>query len=125
IRSLIVLISAPRCEELKPAPRCCKADTAPWTSRVVAHGTERRGLVYQTFLRAQAQVEPFQGLRRFRGCDSQPGDRVTTGTILLVEDHEDNRNIYRTILEHFGFHVQLATDGEEGVKLAREGKPDL
>src|SRR5690606_27512142 len=44
---------------------------------------------------------------------------------LLVEDHEDNRNIYRTILEHFGFRVQLATDGEEGVKLAREGKPDL
>ena len=33
---------------------------------------------------------------------------MTTGNILLVEDHEDNRNIYRTILEHFGFAVTLA-----------------
>jgi CheY-like chemotaxis protein len=50
---------------------------------------------------------------------------VTTGNILLVEDHEDNRNIYRTILEHYGFRVTLASDGMEGVRLAREGKPDL
>jgi two-component system, cell cycle response regulator DivK len=50
---------------------------------------------------------------------------VTTGNILLVEDHEDNRNIYRTILEHFGFAVTLAADGQEGVRLAQEGKPDL
>jgi two-component system, cell cycle response regulator DivK len=50
---------------------------------------------------------------------------VTTGKILLVEDHEDNRNIYRTILEHFGFQVLLAADGEEGVRLAELGTPDL
>ena len=50
---------------------------------------------------------------------------MTTGNILLVEDHEDNRNIYRTILEHFGFAVTLAADGQEGVRLAQEGKPDL
>jgi CheY-like chemotaxis protein len=45
--------------------------------------------------------------------------------ILLIEDHEDNRNIYRTILEHFGFRVLLASDGREGVCLARDGQPDL
>lgn len=50
---------------------------------------------------------------------------MSTGNILLVEDHEDNRNIYRTILEHFGFKVTLAADGQEGVRLAREGGPDL
>jgi two-component system, cell cycle response regulator DivK len=50
---------------------------------------------------------------------------VTTGTILLVEDHEDNRNIYRTILEHFGFRVLLAGDGQEGIRQAGEGRPDL
>ena len=53
------------------------------------------------------------------------GDRVTTGNILLVEDHEDNRNIYRTILEHYGFDVLVAGDGEEGVRMASEGSPDL
>lgn len=50
---------------------------------------------------------------------------MTTGNILLVEDHEDNRNIYRTILEHYGFGVMLATDGMEGVRLAEEERPDL
>lgn len=45
--------------------------------------------------------------------------------ILLIEDHEDNRNIYRTILEHSGFRVLLASDGREGLRLAREGTPDL
>src|SRR3954447_22424152 len=46
-------------------------------------------------------------------------------TILLVEDHEDNRIVYRTILEHVGYTVLLAADGAEGVRLARERLPDL
>lgn len=50
---------------------------------------------------------------------------MATGNILLVEDHEDNRNIYRTILEHYGFRVMLASDGLQGVRLAEQGRPDL
>lgn len=50
---------------------------------------------------------------------------MTNQTILLVEDHEDNRNIYRTILEHYGFEVLLAPDGGEGLRLARERQPSL
>jgi CheY-like chemotaxis protein len=50
---------------------------------------------------------------------------VTTANILLVEDHEDNRNIYRTILEHFGFTVLLAADGGEGIRVADQMQPDL
>ncbi|HEX6751134.1 MAG TPA: response regulator [Longimicrobium sp.] len=46
-------------------------------------------------------------------------------TILLVEDHEDNRIVYRTMLEHFGYRVLLAGDGGEGVRMAREHHPDL
>lgn len=46
-------------------------------------------------------------------------------TILLVEDNEDNRSIYRTVLEHFGYGVLEAPDGEEGVRIARESVPDL
>jgi two-component system, cell cycle response regulator DivK len=45
--------------------------------------------------------------------------------ILLVEDNEDNQTVYRTILEHFGYEVIEAMDGETGVRLAREQKPDL
>lgn len=46
-------------------------------------------------------------------------------TILLVEDNEDNLVVYRTILEHVGYHVIEARDGEEGVTRAREHLPDL
>lgn len=50
---------------------------------------------------------------------------MTPKTILLVEDHEDNRNVYRTILHHFGYRVVEAPDGREGIRLARERLPDL
>lgn len=42
-----------------------------------------------------------------------------------MEDHEDNRNIYRTILEHYGYQVVIAVDGQSGLRLAREARPDL
>ncbi|HEX8905519.1 MAG TPA: response regulator [Longimicrobiaceae bacterium] len=46
-------------------------------------------------------------------------------TVLLVEDNEDNRTVYRTILEHFGYKVTEARNGEDGVRMAREEHPDL
>jgi CheY-like chemotaxis protein len=45
--------------------------------------------------------------------------------VLLVEDDRDNRTIYRTILEHHGYQVVEAADGREGIRLAREHKPDI
>ncbi|HEV2132489.1 MAG TPA: response regulator [Longimicrobiaceae bacterium] len=49
----------------------------------------------------------------------------TPKTILLVEDNEDNRTVYRTILEHFGYEVIEARNGEDGIRMAREELPDL
>ena len=46
-------------------------------------------------------------------------------TVLLVEDNEDNRTIYTDVLEHAGYRVVTAADGEAGVHLACELKPDL
>lgn len=46
-------------------------------------------------------------------------------TVLLVEDNEDNLVVYRTILEHVGFSVIEARDGEEGVNRARSDRPDI
>lgn len=46
-------------------------------------------------------------------------------TVLLVEDNEDNLVVYRTILEHVGFRVIEARDGEEGVNRARQFLPNL
>ncbi len=46
-------------------------------------------------------------------------------TVLIVEDNVDNRIIYRTFLEHHGFTVLEASDGEAGVRSARETRPDV
>jgi CheY-like chemotaxis protein len=45
--------------------------------------------------------------------------------VLLVEDNEDNRTVYRTILEHFGYEVIEARNGQDGIQMAREDSPDL
>lgn len=48
-----------------------------------------------------------------------------TSTILLVEDNEDNQEIYRIILAHHGYQVLQAYDGGLGVEMARAHAPDL
>ncbi|MBC7672188.1 MAG: response regulator, partial [Polaromonas sp.] len=39
-------------------------------------------------------------------------------TILLVEDNEDNRIIYTTVLRHVGYDVIEAHDGVQAIALA-------
>ena len=46
-------------------------------------------------------------------------------TVLLVEDNEDNRIIYSTVLRHLGYEVVEAIDGVQAVALARSLRPDL
>jgi CheY-like chemotaxis protein len=46
-------------------------------------------------------------------------------TLLLVEDNEDNRIIYSTVLRHLGYQVVEAQDGMEAIALARSILPDL
>jgi CheY-like chemotaxis protein len=46
-------------------------------------------------------------------------------TLLLVEDNEDNRIIYSTVLRHLGYAVLEAQDGLQAVALARSEHPDL
>jgi len=45
--------------------------------------------------------------------------------ILIVEDNDNNRSLFRDILMFHGYDVSVATDGREGVALARELMPDL
>jgi two-component system cell cycle response regulator DivK len=45
--------------------------------------------------------------------------------ILVVEDTEDNRKILRDLLTSAGFELIEATDGESGIRMANEERPDL
>jgi len=44
--------------------------------------------------------------------------------VLIVEDYDDARMMVEMILEDAGYHVLLASDGVEGVTLARTHHPD-
>ena len=45
--------------------------------------------------------------------------------ILVCEDNEINIRLFADILEYHGFAVFLADNGEVGLKIARQIKPDL
>jgi CheY-like chemotaxis protein len=48
-----------------------------------------------------------------------------THTILIVEDNENNRSLLKDILCFHGYDVTVASDGKEGVDMARQLSPDL
>jgi two-component system cell cycle response regulator DivK len=46
-------------------------------------------------------------------------------TVLIVEDNDKNMKLARDVLQAKGYQTLEAITGEDGVKLARERKPDL
>ena len=47
------------------------------------------------------------------------------GSILIVEDTSEQRDLVSMYLEMNGYHVEVANDGLEGLSEARKLKPDL
>lgn len=45
--------------------------------------------------------------------------------ILIVEDYADSRSFLKSLVESYGYQVLEANNGEEAVKLAQYGHPDL
>ena len=45
--------------------------------------------------------------------------------VLVADDHEDTRLLFRTVLEVRGYEVIEAADGEETVRTAESARPDL
>lgn len=45
--------------------------------------------------------------------------------ILVVEDNEKNAKLLRDVLSYHGYEVIEAGNGEKGVNMAREHRPDL
>lgn len=52
-------------------------------------------------------------------------DPPTRPLLLVVEDFDDAREMYRDYLEFAGFRVETARDGREGIDKARALQPDL
>jgi two-component system, cell cycle response regulator DivK len=77
--------------------------------------------------------------RRSRTCHPRPhrgagtpareasgmSDPTAKPMILVVEDFDDAREMYRDYLEFSGFRVETARDGREAIDKTRELRPDL
>ena len=46
-------------------------------------------------------------------------------TILIADDHDDNRELMQLLLQSAGYRVKEARDGSECLTLARDEPPDL
>jgi len=51
--------------------------------------------------------------------------RVRPPSILVVDDHADNREMYVEYFRHLGFRVASATNGEEALEAARAVRPTV
>ena len=52
-------------------------------------------------------------------------DEAASGTILIVEDHQDTRETLRDYLEEFGHIVDVAVDGADGLRKVQARDIDL
>jgi len=50
---------------------------------------------------------------------------MSTARILVVDDSPTQRNIYHDILTESGYHVDIATNGVEGLEAAIKTQPDV
>ena len=64
----------------------------------------------------QARWAPTQG---------DPAFEFGGKTVLVVDDDSDSRTLLEDSLEELGFRVITATDGVEGIEIARRERPDL
>lgn len=46
-------------------------------------------------------------------------------TVLIVDDDPDQQTVCAVLLQHAGYQVLQASDGLEGVRVARQSRPDV
>jgi CheY-like chemotaxis protein len=56
---------------------------------------------------------------------SKSGKSQTAPMVLIVDDFEDNREMYAEYLQFAGYRVDVATNGQEALDRAFEDPPDL
>ncbi|MBP7460421.1 MAG: response regulator [Candidatus Delongbacteria bacterium] len=70
-----------------------------------------QGSVFHIFLPALLQVDPPEMAGEI------PQNLEAMGTILMIDDEEDVRNVVVQMLEHIGYDVLQAQDGQAGISL--------
>lgn len=63
--------------------------------------------------------------RAAEAAASWPLPEAASRIVLLIEDNADHRYVYAQVLSRAGFRVEEAGTGEQGLRLARELRPDV
>ena len=87
---------------------------------ITVHSTSGEGSTFRMRLPAvvaEVSVEPTP-------VASAAGEAQAAGTVLVIDDDATVRDLMQRFLVKEGFRVALAAGGEEGVRLARELRPD-
>jgi len=91
---------------------------------ITVHSTLGRGSTFEFTLNIPLAFD-WQGMP---GSDRIPmvvGYRGKPYTILVVDDHPENRLVLINMLEPLGFQIVEASDGQAGYELAQKHRPDL
>jgi len=85
-----------------------------------------RGSTFTVRLPAQL-AEPKARAEEAPAASPAPSQRAASasGTLLVIDDDPEARNLMRRFLGKEGFHIEEAADGETGIRLARELRPDV
>ncbi len=70
-------------------------------------------------------VDAKELVKRLNSVTSKPKSNGQQARILIVDDEAANRDWLMHVLKPAGFKVIFATGGQEAIRLARSGKPDL
>src|SRR3954452_25439444 len=78
-------------------------------------------------VKASSTVRSSQEDRRTRPPDYRDGTFMTRlrPLVLIAEDFEDARELYRDYLEYSGFAVEAAANGREAIEMASRLQPDI
>jgi len=60
-----------------------------------------------------------------RATSSGTQTRFALPVILIVDDNEDNRDLFAMMLSRLGYEIELAIDGQDGVERARAVRPSV
>ena len=82
-----------------------------------------RGTTFTIRLPAQVKIQPPEEAP----LSEPPEQMVSEGlsTVLVIEDDPDTRDLLKRFLSKDGFRVKTVSEGEEGLRLARELQPDV
>lgn len=94
------------------------------SGHITAQSTPGKGSRFTVSIPCQESSQPVPNPPTSNECLSSDS-MILTGTVLLAEDHDDNRRLISRLLKKLGLQVILARNGKEAVARCVQHQPQL